>query len=312
MAKRLQNRIAQSRWALTTTAVFALFMCFLQGMMTNGQWLQMAMLLAGTLLMVELNNANALIRIYSRMVSCAFLVMMVMSPFILHSTATLLLQLSFIASLLLIFHAYQDPKATGWVFYAFLAMGIGSIVFPQVLLLVPVLWLLLLFNILAFNLRTFFASILGLAAPYWFYGAWLIYKDQADTLVQHFTDIIAFGPVFDFSQVGIDRLAVFIFTVVVAFIGSVHFLALSYKDKIRTRMLYEGFILLDGAIVLYIMLQPQLIDRLLALSIVTTAPLIGHYIALTQSRFSNVVFILLAVVALALCMLSLWTPSMPF
>ena len=70
MIRRLQNQIAESRWALPLTAIYGAAIVVLLGAVERQMWAQTALLALSTLLMVELNNANALIRIYSRMVSC--------------------------------------------------------------------------------------------------------------------------------------------------------------------------------------------------------------------------------------------------
>lgn len=80
MQKRLQNRIAESRWALTVCLIYAAGIMLLGGVIEKGLWLQTACLAISTLMMVELNNSNSLIRIYSRMVSCSFLLLNVMLP----------------------------------------------------------------------------------------------------------------------------------------------------------------------------------------------------------------------------------------
>ena len=80
--KRIQNRVAGSRIALPVTAVYALLVCLINHLVGQSLWLQLLLLAVSTLLMVQLNNINALIRIYSRMVSCSFLVLMSMVTFI--------------------------------------------------------------------------------------------------------------------------------------------------------------------------------------------------------------------------------------
>ena len=41
-----------------------------------------------------------------------------------------------------------------------------------------------------------------------------------------------------------------------AIIGSIHFIRTSYGDKIRTRMIYETFIMISVACIIFIILQP--------------------------------------------------------
>ena len=73
--KRLQNTVSESRMALPCTAAYAICIWLLAGLLQGNWWIQFAIFAVCTYLMVELNNANALLRIYSRMVSCTFVVL---------------------------------------------------------------------------------------------------------------------------------------------------------------------------------------------------------------------------------------------
>ena len=74
----------------------------------------------------------------------------------------------------------------------------------------------------------------------------------------------------------------------------------SYQDRIRIRLIYEMLIVLDGLTMFFALIQPQHFDCLLGMAIVLTAPIIGHWLALTSSRLSNIVSMLLAAAAFAL------------
>ena len=306
MVKRLQNRIAQSRWALPITIIYGLVVCLTVELMGYGQWMTFALLLVATLMMAELNNGYSLIRIYSRMVSCSFMVMITMSLTLFESVTVAVVMVAFIAFLLLIFRAYQNPGAVGWVFYAFVALGISSIVFSKSLLFVPVLWVIMAVNVLCFSPRTLIASLLGIITPYWFVAAWLIYQGNICYLGTHFLSALQFGTPFQFSILNIHQLLTFAFVLVLAVIGAVHFFLYSYQDRIRIRLMYETFVVLDACAVIFAILQPQYFDEMLGMSIVTTATLIGHFLALTHSRLSNITMFVLAGVTLALTIFNLW------
>ena len=95
------------------------------------------------------------------------------------------------------------------------------------------------------------------------------------------------------------------FVLFCAILGGVHFAMYSYQDRIRIRMIYELFIVLDTLTILFGVIQPQHFGFLLGISIVLTAPLIGHWLALTHSRLSNIVSMVLAAGALALTFFNL-------
>ena len=76
---RLQNKIAENRWLLLWGTLWAALVWFLAGLVTHREmWVPFVCTAFATYFMVELNNTNALIRIYSRTVSTAFLLLVTM------------------------------------------------------------------------------------------------------------------------------------------------------------------------------------------------------------------------------------------
>lgn len=312
MITRSQTKIAQSRWTLPVTAVYAAIVCLATGFITHQLWVQMLLLMLSTLMMVELNNANSLIRIYSRTVSCSFLVTNVMSIFLLPHTEVFVAQIALIFFYLYFFKTYQDPSSAGRVFYAFIGIGIASIVYVQVLFFVPILWILLATNMMAFNARTFFASILGTIAPYWFVGAYYLYMGDMAYFERHFTELIFISPLFNLTVLDEHRIITAGFVLLLALLGSIHFILYSYQDKIRIRMIYETFMTIDVCCFAFMVLQPQHFDMLMGMALATTAPLIGHYLALTHSKISNICFFTIIALALIITAFNLWMPLTTF
>ena len=77
--KTFQNKVAASRYSLPITATLATLVWVAVGLLVSNIWVEFAFTAMSTLLMVELNNRNALMRTYSRMVSCSFLALMTMA-----------------------------------------------------------------------------------------------------------------------------------------------------------------------------------------------------------------------------------------
>lgn len=308
IVKRFQNRVAESRIALPVTGVYAFAVCALGGLFTEQLWVQFVLLAVSSFLMMELNNVNALIRIYSRMVSCSFLVLAVMSQYLVVDVRCGIVQACFIAFYLFLFSAYQDNRAMGRVFYAFLMLGIASTMFVQILFFVPLVWVLLCTNLMVRSFRAFVSSLFGLLVPYWFMVAYYLYIDDVDSLLDHFLQIAQFGPVLGWMDMPVSHILTAAYVAILAVVGMIHFRLNNYKDKIRTRMLFEIFSVLALAAIVFMILQPQHIDYLLALLIVSTSPMIGHYIALTNTFITNILFYVMLVVALIITCVNLWMP----
>lgn len=303
--KRLQHRIAASRYALPVTALYAVAVCLACGLWQHRLWLQLAALAVSTYLMVLANNRHGLIRIYSRMVSCAYLMLWMAACYLFPSAEAGLIAVCLAAFHTILFHAYQDKQAMATVYYAFCFIGIASLPFVQVLWLVPVLWVLLATKVLAMSGRTFVASLLGLLTPYWLGGAYYIYRYGLQAAADHFAALARWAPLCQIGSLTLPRLLTLSLVALLGMVGIVHFLRTSYRDKIRTRMIYEYLMVLEGALVVYIVLQPQLADQLLPALIVTTAPLIGHYAALSEGRIANIAFMVIVALLVSMACLHL-------
>jgi hypothetical protein len=59
-------------------------------------------------------------------------------------------------------------------------------------------------------------------------------------------------------------------------------------------------------------LLPQYYDFLLRLLIINTAPLIAHFLTLTNTRITNIAFYVICATALILTAINLWIPSLSF
>ena len=85
-----------------------------------------------------------------------------------------------------------------------------------------------------------------------------------------------------------------------------HYVRNRINDKTRTRMLFNTFILVDIASMVFIILQPQLYMPLLTMMIITTSPLIAHFIALTDTRITNWSFMAIVLAVLSLTLINIF------
>lgn len=71
-------------------------------------------------------------------------------------------------------------------------------------------------------------------------------------------------------------------------------------------MLYNTFILVNIASIVFFILQPQQYMTLFTVMIVTASPLIAHYIALTHTRITDISFKVIVAAALALTIINIF------
>lgn len=311
--KHLQNKVAESRRTLPVAILYSVAIWLVAGLIQQQWWIQFACFALSTYLMIELNRINVLIRIFSRMVSVSFIMLSVASVFLFPSVTGNITTLCIITSLLPFYNSYQDKSFSGYTFYAFLCLGIGSLADVHLLWFVPVYWLMMATIVYSLCWRTFFASLIGLLTPYWFWVAWSLWQEHGDMtkMAGHLTALTDLQ-VPDYASLPALQMLMLCLVVVLGITGMIHFLRTSSRDKIRTRQLYYSFFILGTAAFIFLALQPQHYDLLIRMMIITTSPLIGHFLALTNTKITNVAFFAIAAVVLVLTAVNLWTSSFPF
>ena len=306
MIKQIQNRVAESRITLPVVAIYGILVWLVAGLITQQWWIQFLCFAATTYMMVEMNNQNALIRIYSRMVSCAFLVLSCMSCFLFSSLRVSMVFVGFVAFLLLLFRTYQDQQSPGGTFYAFIPLGLVSMIHVHILYFLPLFWLFMAFKIQSLSWRTFIASVLGTILPYWFVAAYFAYIADFTLMQEHFEQLVQTEIPIDYSALTLPQMLNYAFLIVITITGTIHYLRTRYHNKIRTRMLFDCFIITAVIAIILLALQPQHITLLMPVIIVCASPLIAHFIALTHTRWTNIAFYVITIAALSLTVVNLW------
>ena len=92
---------------------------------------------------------------------------------------------------------------------------------------------------------------------------------------------------------------------ILAITGIIHNIRDRINDKTRTRMLFNTFTLVDIFSIVLIILQPQLYTSLLIAMIITTSPLIAHFIALTETKITNWAFMAIVIAAFSLTLMNI-------
>lgn len=285
---------------------YAMAIWLLCGGLTHHWWWQLLCISITTYLMVELNNINALIRIFSRMVSSTFLTLLCSACFVFPALPETVMLTCMTAFILLLFLTYQDKEAAGLTYYAFLFLGVGSIAYIHVLFFLPLIWLLMMTHTMSLSWRTWMASLLGLLTPYWFYIPWIIYQRDYSAITNHFMALTVFEEPFNLYGITDSQKATLGLVILLAIIGTTHYIRKSYLDKIRIRMFYGFFIFMDLAALLFLLLQPQHFNAMLLLMIVNTSPLVAHFVALSSTRLTNITFMVLCAASLLLTAYNIW------
>ncbi|MDE5701220.1 hypothetical protein [uncultured Bacteroides sp.] len=327
--KRLQNRITAGRFTLPTAIILSLF----GWMLTSALLPEMPATESGYSLwqtvcssyiptwantplsfilysiigyfLIELNNTFAIIRMRASVQTSIYFLLMSVCPALHRLYAGDIASVAFLISLFFLFQGYQHTKPEGPLFYSFLFIGVGSLVFPQLTLFIPLFWIGA-HSFQALTLKSFFGSLTGWFLPYWFLFGHAYFHDKMELFYQPFIELGTFHAI-TFSNFPLWEAATLGYLFLLFAVSSVHCLVAGYEDKIRTRSYLQFLIFLSLCIFGYILLQPMLTVHLLPLLLIGVSILAGHFVVLTNSRASNVFFICALAGLVLLFGFNLWT-----
>ena len=249
--KLLQNRISESRWAPAVMSFFSISVWTMVCINDTFAIVPLLCMLFSTFLMMELNNTNALIRIFSRMVSCCYMALTTMATFQFVSIRAASVALCIVGSYICLFRCYQDKYSQGWVFYGFLCLGLSSIVWVQTLYYVPIIWILMRTRLQATSVRNYISSIFGLLLPNIVALSVVLYQSEWQVVVRHFGELLTFGSFANYWLLSINQILTGVWIMLCAIIGTVHYLRKRRSDSILTRMLYSLFVQINILSILF-------------------------------------------------------------
>jgi hypothetical protein len=258
--------------------------------------------------LIELNNRFTIIRMRASMQTVIYFLMVTVCPEMHLLYAGDFAALAFLIGMFFLFSSYQQTHSSSYLFYSFFSIGVGSLLFPQLTFL-SVLWLLEAYRLQSLNPRSFFAALIGWMLPYWFLLGHALYHGQMDLFYQPFRELMVFGKPFDLRLLQPWELAILPYLLVLILAAAGHSVAAGFEDKIRTRA-YLWF-LVDQTLFFFIviLIQPIYCSDLLPQLMICSSILIGHFFVLTNSKASNLFFILAILALIFLLGFNIWTLS---
>lgn len=256
--------------------------------------------------LIELNNQFSIIRMRASMQTAIYFLLVTVCPGMHLLYIGDIVALGSLISIYFLFKSYQQAQAAGYLFYSFFFIGAGSILFPQLTIL-SVLWLLESYRFQSLTPRSFCGALLGWTLPYWMLFGHAFFYNEMELFYRPFNQLLAFGEVFHLPILQPWELAILGYLLVMFIVSAVHCIAAGFEDKIRTRAYLQFLIDLTFFLFLLIALQPIYCSALLPLLIISSSILIGHFFVLTNSKSSNVFFIISLVGLILLFAFNIWT-----
>ena len=337
MKRRLQNKIAQSSVTLPAACVMATLLWWLpQGGYSAEYLLGWLTCALTTYVLIEMTAINALLRIRSRMISSLFLFLMAASGFLHPISSGTIAQLCVAVSFFCLLRTYEKKRPEVDTLHIHFLLSVGSLLWPPLLLLA----LIQLWNqgvyLRSLTRKGMGAAVCGILLPYALWAAYAFAFDDFQPFVEHVAAIIApfsgsfywqwaveqvqtldwnaFWPAF-FAAIQTRVLAhqpecaALSLLLLLGLTGFVHYVRMSYDDKIRVRMCHYCFMAMQVVLVLALALAPQYFRQLFPLLLLTTAPAAAHFIAFTRTWLTNAWFVCLALGLLAVGVCCLALPS---
>ena len=133
------------------------------------------------------------------------------------------------------------------------------------------------------------------------------FYNEMELFYRPFNQLLTIGEFFNLQILQPWELAILGYLLVMFIVSTVHCIAAGFEDKIRTRAYLQFLIDLTIFLFLLIALQPIYCSALLPLLIISNSILIGHFFVLTNSKSSNVFFIISLVGLILLFAFNIWT-----
>ncbi len=312
MTGKFRDKVAASGFTLPAAAVLATLLWCAEGIFTPNRLWGWAACGLTAYVWTETDNVHSLIRIRSLLTPSVYL-LTAGCIFSLHPLQDgLVASCLMAASYYLLFMSYQRTEAASPLFHSFLCLGIGSLLFPQLLFFAPFyLWYAAAY-LRSLAWRTFWAAAVGLALPYWFAAGYCLCAGDFDWFAAHFRDLALVRPVHrgDYLLPGLLQIGAAGLVTAFSVVAALHCAFTGFDDKMRTRMFMNLILAQELLIVAFMALQPVHFQVLLCLLAMNSAPILSHYFALAGGRFADVAFALFLSLSAALSLLNVlnaWT-----
>ena len=306
--KHFQNRVAESSLSLPVSAIISILIWFAAGLVSRKLWIPLLLTGFSTYLIAEMNTRNTLLRIRSRMMSCVFLWLATMQATIAVRWQTTLIQTLTGLCIYLLLFCYKDKKEVPSIFCIALIISIGSIIWTPFLYFLPIVIFLLCVPLYAISFKAVSAIVMGIILPYWTLIPYFVYKENTDWIKLHIAPLHDASVLFDYSSVKVGHLVCYAILIILMLIGWIHFVRTAYKDKIKTRNLYDVIITLSIFFALIIPIAPAYADYTLTMLAVVVSPLAAHYFSLTNTKLTNIVFIITLIILAMVSIMAIYTP----
>lgn len=300
---RFQISVATGRMTLPVVILF----CLLVWIVSLDSWKDIFTLVITALtgyLMIETNTTFTLIRTRTTLPVCIYWSLFATLVFLHPFEWSNFTPLAFLLAVIHLFRSYESSHASSSLFHAFFFLALGSLAFPELLYFTP-LFLASTFSFRSLNPKSFFACLLGIAAPYWILFGYAYWNEDLSLVASSWQELFHFQSI-DYECWSLSYWISWGFICLLQLVSSIHYFQVSYQDKTRTRVYMSFWVFATHWTTVIALLQPQHLQPLLPVQLICTSFLAAHLFTLTRNRFSSVFFIVTFIGIILLTAYNLW------
>ena len=213
--------------------------------------------------------------------------------------------LLFMVLLTMLFMCQPSSRIEGSLFVAFALLGVASLLLPQFLLLIP-LGVVYMLSVNIMSLKSFLAALLGFAAPFWLvYGTVYVYP-AAEIILHPFNEGIGGLLTLSVAEPRPIRLLLTLMELGIILPAAVLFVGSSVPGKplLRRRL---SFVMLASVWMLILSwLYEEYFGLFYMWRIPLTAIIASYLFTLKVTKVTNIYFVFINILWLAVAALSIW------
>lgn len=325
--QRLQNKVAASKLSTLAAVLVYAFIWWSNKEYSTDSIVGASACLLTAYIWMEASISHQLLRIRSLFIPTFFILASTFCKEMQSLSMGLWIVVCFTMCCYFIFNSYQNNRETKSIFHGFMLLALASFGEVKILWLIPFIFIGCLVYLRSLSFKTFSAALIGIIGPYWLYLCYCLYINQIDVFIQHFQDLLcppdlyqalttthppihteqftsALKEIYTLRPTA-QTLGVGYYTFL-ALVSSIHCEHTRSNDKIRTRMFFHFFILMEVFGAAMLLLYPHETSIWIPLFLCTASPLVGHFFALSNSRITTVFFIFTIIIFIGIWTFDLW------
>jgi hypothetical protein len=267
-------------------------------------WLNFLLVLLVGYSLIGFNNTFGIIHIRASVQTSIYLLLFAVCPPIQQLHWYDLTSLLYLPAIYFLFRSYRHAHPANYLALSFFFLGIGSLFFPKFTFFALPFWIGAL-SFQSFTLKSFIGSLLGWILPYWILFGYAYLIGDMGLFLHPLEELVTFHlPTKGYE---LWQIAILAYLLLLFLVSSIHTFATGYQDKIRTRNYLYFFMLIFAFLFLWTLLQPVRFMQLVPLMLINISFPVGHWLTLSNSRSTQVLFISFGVALLGLFIFNLWT-----